>query len=67
MDRESYQRAYADSLEHIEEIFNRLCIRHKLSEKCKQCPFLEEIENMRTLVKSQKFDQIEKELGYFLP
>lgn len=66
MDRESYQRAYGDALEHLEEIFNRLFLKRKLEESCKTCPLIEEIEKMRLLVKDQQFEQIERELGYFL-
>jgi hypothetical protein len=66
LDKEIYQHAYADSLEHIEEIFNRLCLKHRLEEKCKECPFLDEVEKLRLLIKNQQFAQVERELGYNL-
>lgn len=62
----SYQGIYADALEHIEKIFNQLCIKKRFGENCKECPFLTEIETMRLLAKDQQFMQIEQELGYHL-
>jgi hypothetical protein len=60
------KQTYAESLEHVELIFNRLCAKKKLGEGCRGCPFLDEVIKLRLLVKSDQFEQIERELGYFL-
>lgn len=60
------KQTYADCLEHIEEIFNRLCKRGTLSKDCHSCPLLDEVIRLRLLVNGDRFEQVERELGYFL-
>jgi len=66
MDKEVYQRAYIDALEHVLIIFNRLFLKKKLHESCKNCKFVEEIEKLRLLIRDKQFEQIEQEIGYIL-
>jgi len=66
LDRKTYQKAYSDALEHVLVIFNRLCLKGKLREECRDCKLVEEIEKLRLLIKDREYEQIEQEIGYTL-
>jgi len=66
LDRKTYQKAYSDALEHILVIFNRLYLKGKLREECKNCKLVKEIEKLRLLIKDREYKQIEQEIGYML-
>ena len=66
MDRETYQRAYADVIEQLQRIYNRLFVKKRLCENCRDCPLLVEMDKLKALVKEDQFDQMEKQLGYYL-
>ncbi len=64
--QQDYDSAYSNAIEHMEAIFNRLCIKEKLGENCKECPFMYEVEKIRTLLRNKQFEQLEKKIGYVL-
>jgi hypothetical protein len=63
---ELYKNGYADALERVEKLFNQLFIKQKITEKCKACVLIGEIEKMRLLVKDEQTETRDEELGYFL-
>jgi hypothetical protein len=66
LDKEAYQRAYSDVIEQLQRIFNRLFAKKRLCESCRDCPLMVEMDKLKELVKDDQFDQMEKELGYYL-
>ena len=63
---DEYRRGFTDALEYVLVIFNKLKSKGKLSDQCVNCKFVEEIGNLLLLAKDKEFEQIERELGYYL-
>ncbi len=54
------------ALEHIQSIYNRLYQRDKLGKHCENCPLIFEIEKLLEYVKERRFEELEREIGYYL-
>jgi hypothetical protein len=58
--------AYAEALEHVQHLFNRLRSKNKITESCKDCPLINEVETLKLLFKEEQFKQTEEQIGYKL-
>ena len=60
-------QTYVLAMTHIEKIFNMLICQKKLEgEKCKECPVLGAVIQLRENAEIEQFKQIEKHLGFNL-
>jgi len=55
---------YILALDHIENIFNHLSSCKKLPEKCKECPVIGALIELRANASFEQFKAIEKHLGF---
>jgi len=61
-----YARGFSDALDYVAAMFNKLMLKEKLKESCKNCIFIEEIGKLAIYAKDKQFEKIEQELGYYL-
>ncbi len=60
-------KEYALAMEHIENLYTRLCCQQKLGEQCKECPLMAAVNALKDFAQSEQVKLVEKNLGFNLP
>jgi hypothetical protein len=60
-------KEYALALEHIENLFTRLCCQKKLSDGCKECALMAAVSALKEFAQTEQVKAVEKNLGFNLP
>jgi hypothetical protein len=60
-------KEYALALEHIENLFARLCCQKKLGEGCKDCALMAAVTALKEFAQTEQLKAVEKSLGFNLP
>ena len=60
-------KEYALAMEHIENLFERLCCQKKLGEQCKDCALMAAVTALKDFAQSEQVKVVEKNLGFNLP
>jgi hypothetical protein len=60
-------KEYALALEHIENLFERLCCQKKLGDQCKDCALMAAVTALKDFAETEQVREIEKNLGFNLP
>jgi hypothetical protein len=58
---------YALAMEHIENLFTRLCCQNKLGEQCKDCALMTAVTALKEFAQTEQIKAVEKNLGFNLP
>ncbi len=58
---------YALAMEHIENLFNRLCCQNKLGDACKDCALMAAVTALKEFAQTEQVKVVEKNLGFNLP
>ena len=58
---------YIKALTHVEHLFNRLYLMERLNKECcEKCPLMEELAKLRDRLETERFEELERRLGYYL-
>ncbi|MCW3999245.1 MAG: hypothetical protein NWE93_03305 [Candidatus Bathyarchaeota archaeon] len=60
-------KEYAMAMEHIENLYIRLCSQKKLGDHCKECPLMAAVTVLKEFAQSEQVKVVEKNLGFNLP
>ena len=60
-------KEYALALEHIENLYTRLCCQKKLGDQCKECSLMAAVTALKEFAQTEQAKQVEKNLGFNLP
>ncbi len=60
-------KEYALAMDHIENLFTRLCCQKKLGEQCKDCALMAAVSALKEFAQSEQVKVVEKNLGFNLP
>jgi hypothetical protein len=60
-------KEYALAMEHIENLFTRLCSQKKLGEQCKDCALMTAVTALKEFAQSEQCKVVERNLGFNLP
>jgi len=59
-------QGFCMGLELTLSVYERLYLKKRLRDECKDCPVMEEIAKLLELSKGRQLEDLEEELGYFL-
>ncbi len=60
-------KEYALALEHIENLYTRLCCQKKLGDQCKECALMAAVTALKEFAQTEQCKAVEKNLGFNLP
>ncbi len=60
-------KEYSLAMEHIQNLYDRLCSQKKLHEDCKECPLLAAVTALKEFAATEEVKAVEKNLGFNLP
>ncbi|MCL5876340.1 MAG: hypothetical protein M1540_00825 [Candidatus Bathyarchaeota archaeon] len=60
-------KEYALALEHIENLYTRLCCQKKLGDQCKDCALISAVTALKDFAQTEQVKAVEKNLGFNLP